>query len=560
MKRKYWYLVLKSSPYILLTAAFLFNFSWNIADHDDGHTLGYHALGRDNDIQRIYGAYDSMCDKLLSLLPVNYELLLGSMVFVTFIMSLLFLFIVNKIFTSIFNLSDDIVNASLLLFLLTMPEFLYMSFSFKSVIISLVPVLASLYFIFLSTLTPRSNKKYFYWILSILLFGVGVSLRWNHILYGIVISSLLFVDLFIYKKNKLIKSFLLTTIWGIAALASCFAWIFVSGYTPSDVFEVFIWGREYIDKAKFQAIARIGDLSLFLTPASFFLISIGLVHFFKDKTNVALKYVFVASSFSIFGLLGLAPSFKFLSMLWPVFILIIISGITILLKQKEIIKFIAIFTLFILIFINWFVGVRIHTSTSSWGPGLEVKKDIAIKDSFRNSITADDRFKFDNIEIGFFDGFALPTSEGIRPLYGHFYALFEGKLRHLDNSLNKETDLLLEKASKYNGLVYQDRINPYLLASYLRMGFVTKDSWNQEGLYIERSFTGPKGHFRELRINNTNNLFKIDTLLNYYSHDTIYLSFTYTSSINKFLYLWNADKNREYEKLGPLSAKIYVNE
>ncbi|MFN3445609.1 MAG: hypothetical protein ACK44D_07705, partial [Bacteroidia bacterium] len=74
-------------PYVLLVLVCVPNLSWNITDHDDGHTLGFHNMGRNPDVQRSYGAYDSMCDYLLSFLPIDYEWLLGFMVGVTILAS-----------------------------------------------------------------------------------------------------------------------------------------------------------------------------------------------------------------------------------------------------------------------------------------------------------------------------------------------------------------------------------------------------------------------------------------------------------------------------------------
>ena len=94
------------SPYLLLTLICVLNLSWNITDHDDGHTLGFHAMGRNPDIQRSYGAYDSMCDYLLGLLPINYKILLGSMVGATVVSAYLILYFAGRLLQQWFKFTQ----------------------------------------------------------------------------------------------------------------------------------------------------------------------------------------------------------------------------------------------------------------------------------------------------------------------------------------------------------------------------------------------------------------------------------------------------------------------
>ncbi|MBP9688506.1 MAG: hypothetical protein KBE91_02770 [Bacteroidia bacterium] len=539
------------SPYLLLTLVCILNLSWNITDHDDGHTLGFHNMGRNPDIQRSYGAYDSMCDYLLGFLPINYKILLGFMVGATILSAYAILYYAGNVLKQWFNFTAVEIGLGQLLFLLAMPEFIYMVFSFKSVYISLAFILVSTNILFKDI---NSNK---YLIISALLFGLGVSFRWNMIIMGAPIAAILIWEIVI--KNNWGKALFKAAIWGILALILSLVFIYISGYSPQRMITEYIWGKAYMVKTDFQLIARIGDLSLFFTPTTALLFMVGIVYLIKNKNTLGKFSVLFTSTFLAVAIITIAPSFKFLAPLWISFIALFIFAIKYTAQlsknwQKTIITLTSI-----ALFSNWFVGLQIDTPSSNWGPGLNVKTEIASLNVFDKNLRTDDRFKLENIKIGFFDGFCLPTSEGMRPLYGHFYALFGRKLHTLDEKLNRETDTVLNAASIHHQIIYQDRVNPYLLASYLRLGYRTTDNWQQKNTdYSRRMFTNGSDTITEIRVNIPKNLFDIEKFKEQITiTDTVYTSFTYTSALNKFLHNWETAYHGHYKKMGPQSAKIW---
>lgn len=541
------YLVLLS-PYLLLALTCLFNLSWNISDHDDGHTLGFHAMGRNPDIQRSYGCYDSMCDYLLGFLPVQYKFLYGAMVGASVLAAFGILYLSKKLLTTLFPLSPEQASLGLALFLLGMPEFLYMSFTFKSVYISLAFILWAFY---LLVKKPSPGNV----LLPAVLFGLGVSLRWNLVMYGLPVAAVVFWQL--REKKELKKGILISGAWGVAALLFSVLFIWISGYAPNKLVEAYLWGKTYAGATDFQLIARVGDLSVFITPASALFLLLGAIAIRKQ----VLAWVWIIASLLPFALLGFAPSFKFLAALWPVFMLLAAYAVQFSQKQQAPARSL-ITGLFVAgLAVNWFAGVQVDTATSNWGPGLDVKDDLGDYSVFSAQRT-DDRFKLENVRVGFHDGLCLPTSEGMRPLYGHAYALFGGRLSALDKKLNHETDRVVALASENKGIIYQDRVNPYLLASYLRMGCTTTDPWTRDGDFTRRTFRTPgQLTFTELRINNPRDLFDMEMLRQQVAiTDTLYLSFTYTSALNKFLHTWSNEYHYPFEKLGAQSAKVYFSQ
>lgn len=538
-------------PYVITLLVFFINASWNISDHDDGHTLGYHAMGRNENIQRAYGPYDSMCDYLLSLLPSEYKLVYASMIGLTLLSALSFLFFTQKLLTRHFNIKKNIASLALIAFLISMPEFLYEVFTFKSVMIALNITIISLYVLLES---PNSWKNIF---LSSLLFGFGVSLRWNILLFAFPTASLYFY--FLLRSSNLKKSIIYLFTWGCMSILAIFSFINMSGYTPYRFIETVLWGKGYMENTDFQLIARVADTSLFLTPVSLLLILLGFLYIVKFQKNRHINQIFLLSSILPIFLLGFVPNFKFLVTLWPAFILLIAYGISYLHAIDQSLNRIVLTLISLGIIINWFVGIQISSDTTQWGPGLEIKDEIAEISVFENT-RADDRIRLENISVGLHDGFSIPTSEGVRPLYGHFYALFQNKLSDLDSKLNSETDTILIRAAHGgNNCIYQDRINPYLLASYFRFNYSTDSaSIFKDSVFTERIIANGDKQVSELRINSPRNLFDMDAFYNRASNfDTIYLSFTYTSTLNKFLARIEDEKCYDFYRMGPMSAAVF---
>ncbi len=538
-------------PYLIMVVIDSLNVSWNLTDHDDGHTLGYHAMGRDETIQRSYGAYDSMCDFLLGLLPANYTWLMGAMVGGTILASFTILYFSGNLLKRWFSLNNSEIAIAQLLFLVSMPEFLYMGFSFKSVYISLAIILASASLQF-NNISSKTNLFF-----AAMLFGLGVSFRWNMLMMGAPLVAMFCWEL--KGKENWSTTIFYTLFWGILALVSSLFFVYLSGYPPERIAKIYAWGKEYAEKTDFQLIARVGDLSLFFTPATALSFVLGILFLITHTRYLVKVVVLFLTTFIAVAAISLAPSFKFLAPLWISFIALFAFAVKYyFISPSPLSQKIQAGSILFAIVINWFIGVQINTPSSNWGPGLSAKDSLEDMSIFSKNLGTDNRFKFSNVKVGFFDGFALPTSEGYRPLYGHAYALLFGKLKQLDEKLNMESENVLKRATNTNSIIYQDRINPYLLASYLRNGYQTKEPWSQPSTFVKRTLYNDSGSLTELRISNPKELFELDSFVQVtHQYDSVFLMFTFTSACNKFLYDLSQNKGYDYIKLGPMSAVVW---
>jgi MFS family permease len=534
----------------MLLVIYLLNATWNLTDHDDGHTLGYHAMGRNEAIQRAYGAYDSMCDFLLGLLPANYTWLMGAMVGGTILASFAILYFSGTLLKRWFALNNSEIAIAQLLFLVSMPEFLYMGFSFKSVYISLAIILASASLQF-NNISSKANLFF-----AAMLFGLGVSFRWNMLMMGAPLVAMFCWELK-GKENWSITIFY-SLFWGILAILSSLFFVYLSGYPPDRIVKTYLWGKEYAEKTDFQLIARIGDLSLFFTPATALSFVLAFLFLIKQKGHSIKFAVLFSITFIAVAAISFAPSFKLIAPLWISFIALFAFAVKYYLTSSPVSRKIQAGFILSAIAINWFIGIQINTPSSNWGPGLSAKDSLEDMSIFSKNLGTDNRFKFSNVKVGFVDGFALPTSEGYRPLYGHAYALLFGKLKQLDEKLNMESEQVLKRAANTNSIIYQDRINPYLLASYLRNGYQTNQPWNPPLPFVKRTLHNNADTVTELRISNPKELFELDSFVQVtHQYDSVFLMFTFTSACNKFLYDINQNYGYGYIKLGPMSAVIW---
>lgn len=549
MKNKDILLLLKYSPYILLAITFGFNVSWNISDHDDGLTLAYHAFGRDSDVQKVYGFYDSMCDYLLGFLPQNYYLVFATMITTSFLFSLLNVFLLKKITTLVTSLKPCYVDAAALVFLLAMPEYLYMCFSFKSIAISLFFILLSFYIL----ISPKVKINFFEKILlSAIVFGLGVSFRWNLLQFGLVV----FVS-FAYHLKKinllsLFRSLLLAGVWGGLSLLASLTWIYVSGYSLGEIIQTIVWGKEYALNTDFSFIVRVADSTVFLTPASVLLIAIGIYHVFTNFNKNTLSLLIFFISIISYLYIGMIPSFKYLSLLWLLYFLLFSYGIFVLYHSKK--NKILIIAFSLLLFTPWFIGVQINTDTTNWGPGMNIKIE---RSSSQNNERVDDRFNLDNMNIVFKEGFALPTSEGIRPLYGHFYALFGGKLKRLDKELNQNAVDVITYAKENHAKIFVDRMHPYLFAAFFKNGYRTSSPYKSKGFLTEREYKNDYDDVvREVRFNNPKNLLNIDSIYNQLGKGGMIAYFTYTNEVNILQKKLKSDSRFTFKRIGPFTCTI----
>lgn len=505
----------------------------------------------------VYAAYDSMCDFLLSFLPENFRVVYGFMVFFSLFSSLSLIYFIKKFLSHLFDLKSISLTTGSILFLVLMPEFLYEVFTFKSVVIAFNLVLISSFFLI------QKPPTLFRIIVSALLFGLAVSLRWNMIIYGLP-QAVAFI--LVFKDHKWQDVVVNTVLWGGLAIVSSVLFIWISGYTPVEFLNVMLWGKSYMATALTSKVAKIANVSTFLTPVSILFLLIGLLGVLKQKEKVFNFLIFAAASFAPIFILGFSTvtGFKNSFFLWPIYVLLfaeIQNHFSKLSLTKNKYKTVLI-TFAIIAAAPWFIGLKIDIPYSNWGPGFQLKTypTGGLEQSHKK---IDKRFDLSNIKIGFYAGNAIPVPEGYRPLGGHFFTLFGNKLNELDAQLNEETDRVVSAALKNrkNTIVIEDRRNPYLLVSYARKGLKLAGEYKggSEEFIVRPVVMNNKEVFYEGRVANSNKLKTNDWIIEVFKtipYEKIYLAFTYSSLLNSLELDLKSNPNLIFERFGPFSGEI----
>ncbi|MBA3827744.1 MAG: hypothetical protein H0X33_02300 [Taibaiella sp.] len=464
----------------------ILNWSWNIFDDDDPYTLAYHFFGRNRTVQTPYSAYDSMCDYLLSFLPRNYKVLLGTMITATFLCGVGIFVLIGKMASNFLGERVYRIYFFTFLILIAVPAFDYLLLSFKSSIIGFFFVLLS-HYILIKNNDKENSASIGMLFLSAIVFGFGVCCRWNLIIYGLPI----FADTaYLYYQKSKSRGLFKPLIWGGLAIISFVLFINISGYNVNKFLEVVLWGKEYIEHNDFQLMSILGAGIDMLTPAFIILIIIGMaITIARYKDNWRIIIYFLCSLLPMMYL-GLYPNLKFLITLFPALCIILIVGCQYIYNDLAARTKLVKPLFWVLLLLPWFIGFQVFSNTTLWGPGFDIKTNALGMVNADKKL--DNRLKISNIKPRLGAGFAITAPEGARPLWGNFYVLFCGKLDKLDKKLFDEADTVVATSAKEHMYIYTDRPNPMLLASLCRLNYQTTDSMQPAGDFIVRNFTNAK--------------------------------------------------------------------
>ena len=417
-------------------------------DGDDATSLAYHLLGRDAALQPPYSPYQGMADLTLSLLPPNLRILRPAALIATNLSLVSFVILLLALIFSWVKLPPQLPKWLIALaFLLAVPELSYIGLIYS-------PTLTAMSFILAAHLLARKSYRdhwlfgkwtlstVFLYLLSILLFGVGVSFRWNTLLYGAVI----FVDLILLRKKYrqlVLKDFLPNGVWfwGLLALAASFGMISLSGYGIDHFIEQFATVRYVIHQAgTLSPDVEVSDAESLLrtiltltpefTPAFILFILWGFIALLRRKNPLWL--LVLVSVLSVFPWLR-SGNPKFIITSLPVLALLFVVGFAELWQwlYMRIWQVAGMLPVLLLLLLPWLVGIQIARPDTAWGPGFSLKNyDYQDVDSTAFHVLLD-------------AGMAFPSPEGPRPLWGHAYVLFGGGWREMvsQNAAERATAL-----------------------------------------------------------------------------------------------------------------------
>ena len=463
-----------SAIYLLLL---FFTLNLNYIEGDDANTVLHHAMGRDANFQPVYSAYHSMFDTLLSLLQTENETFLRKFsIVISFSSGLFFLILISQLILTKTH-KDKRRQTFYILMLLPfiVPELL-----FNSLLVN--PSLVSMVFILLShilLLNYLRKDRVVLLMLSLFLFGFGVSFRWINgfylfVLFGDFILNEKQINTKLFNLNRVVKSLKIFPFY----IVSVISFIWISGYSPQGIANTVKTVASYIEGSEVSYLALIATSISFLTPAFLLLLVLGIIESIKTKSFRILVWLGIA--LLPFFVIGFFPSLKYLMPILLVVFLISINGF-ILIKNRALKLGVVV-----LIFIFWFVGVQIN-SNSTWGPGFELK----IKNdnlNLTNSFNPDKSLIIKNFKPVIGSGMAMPTLEGPRPVYG-FGAVLLYDWKDFVSSHNKERMAAVRFSEENNCRILQDVKHAFIYSKLKEIGYTTEDEYFKKvAEFYEREF------------------------------------------------------------------------
>ena len=484
---------------ILFGTVYAFALTFVYIEGDDASSVVYHAMGRNRALQPPYSAYHGMMDIFLGLLPSNEVIVRHTAMAMTAIAAALMVILIGiLIFSWLPFESGWRISACMILLLICSPEIFYMGLVYTPSLVAMSLVLAAHVMIrssclrkFRSELDESRSATIF--LLSAVLFGVGVACRWDVGVYLLFVAA----DLLLIRRpaGGSRAGWRISAAWCSAAFAASLAAILVSGHGIVDIRSTLELAKKEVSSSD-SWFATIGAYQTLFTPGfgAFFLI--GVVFLFR-KSRRSLLLIAV-------GVLSVAPYFfsrepKMILPALPALWLAVAAGINVIFQMPRD-KFRWAMPILILLSLTpWVIGLRVNSAETAWGPGFEVKtgdRSAAANTSTILTNRVDERtVGVGKIRLGPTGGFAIPTPEGPRPLGGHFWVLFGGKWRELASELAAERERVVAVSTEKRYNILQDSGNSYIVAELLEKGYMTtneKGTHAGNGVY-GRVFTSSAG-------------------------------------------------------------------
>lgn len=464
---------------------------------DDATSMAYHIMGRNKDIQSAYTPYQGMMDKMLGFLPSNEVLLRFTSLFATNLAAILMVMLILMLVFD-WTRRQNITHPKWLItisVLLAAPEMFFLGLVYSPTLIAMCLLLAAHLILRYASrnanwLKFNDKKQIAYIVVSLFLFGFGVSFRWNTAIYAVVII----VDLILLQPDAptplstpLKKRIGLGVLWGGLALTFSILMISISGYGFSDFIKKFetvlfvinqsgVKSTDSSTSMKEVLMYSVLPLSPMFTPAFGLLTLLGFIEFARRRNPLTLVI--------LVGFLGILPWLKsgvpkFIITALPVFILCFMQGFTMLWNRvgQGWVKQAANLTLILLLLAPWILGLRVTREGTAYGPGFELR-------SYDYPDTEGMQF---DVTLG--AGAAFPTPEGPRSLFGYGFVLIGGDWRKFVLEEDAERNEAIQYALSLGYPIVVTNWSPdYFLNKLYSMGFKTNDSNNNEQYFTKRYF------------------------------------------------------------------------
>lgn len=533
---------------------------------DDASSIAYHLLGRNEDLQPAYPAYQGMMDKLLSFLPPDEGLLRHVSMLTTGIAGI-FMVILILILVFEWIACENILPKKWLIaiiLLLAAPELFFFGLVYSPTWVAMCFLLTAHLILRraarnASRLDFSDKKQITYIILSFLLFGFGVSFRWNTILYmGVIV-----VDMVLFQPDTskplsphLKKRIRFGVLWIFSAMMSSIIMIFISGYGYADFIDTFGIIAFVVNQSgaisagpgtplKEVILNAALTLSPMFTPAFGLLTMLGFIIFVRRRDPLTLVI--------LVGVLGMLPFAKsgvpkFIITSLPVFVLCFVQGLITIWNGvgRGQGKLGINLTLFVLLLAPWILGLRVARGGTAYGPSFEIRSYDYI------DTTGGMQFS-----VILNSGAAFPTPEGQRPLYGYGYTLVGGDWREFVLKKDAERTAVIQYAISSGYPIVTTNWSPdFYLDKLYAMGFKTSNSYlDSEQYFTQRDFINSEHQLVTLLNRNVEEGDANDLVMHLF--DPIIKSdkvvITGYSSVMRFLYTYYS---KDMQSIGPISAIV----
>jgi hypothetical protein len=421
-----------------------------------------------------------MMDTVMSLLPAQEQVLRVTGMGLSGLACVCFGYLMSRL---VFDWNRDISPRAkpviTLLFLFSAPELFYLGLSYKPALLAIDLLLCShLLLRTMESFNLSTTRNRVLFIISLLLFGLGVSFRWNTVVYGaVIVADILFIS-GLWKDTK--QKVLFCAAWGLLALLSSITAIFLSNLNVLDLSHAFSTMQSVLTQVGTDSsnayLSMLLALSPLFTPGMVIasIVGFSLLVYRKDKLWIPVTA----------GLLGVLPfvrsgSPKNLITFIPELALCFSIGIIAIWNfDKSTWKKYAVRTAVLaVIFIPWVVGVRAVWGDTAWGPAFELKAYDRPENQANQFYPV----------LG--TGSAFPTPGIPRPIYGYFDNLIGGSLKNLELTLSIERSKVVDTAISENLPIVMTGWTPdYFVIELYKRGYATKDASYKESLIANGFF------------------------------------------------------------------------
>lgn len=448
-------------PIMLLLLGYAFALEIQYVEGDDASSVIYHALGRNSSIQLPYASYQVLADTLLSVLPASEAVVRTVMILLSAAANVAAVVLILQLIFDLLNITNARIKAfTALTVLLGVPEFFYLGLVYTPALFAISLVVLAHLLLHRVDFALRSSRDWLLVIVSVILFCLGAAFRFDIVLYGAIITADLILSPCLQESRQLrfFQRLGIGITWGAAALLGWFVVLYLLGYSPESVLALGEWSNEWVKGFSLQTFAIVQTLT---SPLIIVLFIVGLASLIRQRS-----YLLILLLISIGLIFRWIPAGvpKLLIIAVPMILTTSAAGLlsTLKLQKRNIWQVIQI-GLLALALLPWLIGIQARFDDTAWGPGFELQ-------DFDRSPNEGVSFRVGLLQAGA----GVPTSEGPRALFGHFFVIFGGQWRTFVQTQNEEVAAAITTARERSVPLYiLDGSGGYYVAELLEQGFTT---------------------------------------------------------------------------------------